>query len=98
MLCPNWGFRSRGLIEPSTFGGMRLMHFFTRSIAECTTKRAMNLQGIRAMAGTGPRDRGSCAATVVAWPPPRQDNTLRQATDLVDAIVGQWPAEAPSEL
>lgn len=81
------------VLDPTTFGGMRLMHYYSRSISECKAKNLRNRLGLNAMVGTGESeryDRGSCAPPVVSKPPP-QDNTLRQATDLVNGMVREWP-------
>ena len=81
------------LLDPTAFAGMRLMHYFSRSISECEAKNARNRQGLNAMVGTGHSaryDRGTCAPPVVSVPLP-QDNTLKQATDLVNGIVLGWP-------
>lgn len=81
------------VLDPTTFGGMRLMHYYSRSISECETKNVRNRLGLNAMVESGASDRydrGSCAPLVMSEPPP-QDNTLRQATDLVNSMVREWP-------
>ena len=81
------------VLDPTTFGGMRLMHYFSRSISECEAKNVRNRLGLNAMVESGASDRyhrGSCAPLVVSEPPP-QDFTLGQATDLVNGMVREWP-------